>query len=61
LAQRARDLIPALPVVYVTGDSSHRWQVNGVPESVLLTKPFVPDEIVVAMRSLLRIDQPQGV
>jgi DNA-binding response OmpR family regulator len=59
LAQRARDLIPALPVVYVTGDSSHRWQVSGVPESVLLTKPFVPDEIVVAMHSLLNVEPSQ--
>jgi DNA-binding response OmpR family regulator len=59
LAQRARQLIPTLPVVYITGDSSHRWSASGVPKSVLLTKPFVPDEIVVAMHSLLNVEPSQ--
>ena len=42
VARRARELVPAMPVVYVTADSADEWAANGVPESVLIAKPFVP-------------------
>ena len=46
IARRARELNPALPVVYMTGDSSHEWPVHGVPGSVLVSKPFATVQIV---------------
>ncbi|MCR5875045.1 response regulator [Phenylobacterium sp. J426] len=52
VASRARQLNPSLPIVYVTGDSSHEWASKGVPLSVIVTKPFAPAQIVVALASL---------
>lgn len=42
VARRARELAAALPVVYVTGDSAHEWSSKGVPDRVILLKPFAP-------------------
>src|SRR4051794_12723416 len=30
VAQRARELVPTMPVVYMTGDSGHDWTSKGV-------------------------------
>lgn len=49
IAHRARERFPALPVVYVTGDSASDWPANGVPMSVVLHKPFVNAELVAAL------------
>lgn len=38
-----------LPVVYVTGDSANAWASQGVPNSVLITKPFAPAQVVTAV------------
>ncbi|RYD64613.1 MAG: response regulator [Verrucomicrobiaceae bacterium] len=40
VARRARELVPDIPVIYITGDSGHDFEHNGVPESRLLEKPF---------------------
>ena len=53
VARRARELIDAVPVVYVSGGSGHEWSSRGVPRSVMITKPFAPTQIVVAMSTLL--------
>jgi DNA-binding response OmpR family regulator len=55
VAKRGRELDHTLPVVYVTGASSHQWEAEGVPRSLLLQKPFTPDQILNAVRSVLRI------
>jgi DNA-binding response OmpR family regulator len=52
VAHRARELNPTLPVIYVTGDSGHEWSACGVPNSVLVHKPFAGAEIVVALANL---------
>jgi len=52
VATRARELNGAIPVIYVTGDSAHEWTAHGVPNSVLVAKPFVPSEIMVALANL---------
>lgn len=52
VATRAREMIPDIPVVYVTGDSSHQWPSSGVPHSLVVTKPFAPAQIVVALSGL---------
>lgn len=53
VAKRARELNPALPVIYMTGDSAHDWSANGVPNSLLIMKPFAPAQIVTAVSQLL--------
>lgn len=53
VARRARELNPTLPIVYITGDSGHEWSAQGVPDSVLITKPFVFTQVIVALSNLL--------
>lgn len=53
VAHRARELSPTLPVVYMTGDSAASWAANGVPNSVLLQKPFAMGQLVVAISQLI--------
>src|SRR5580698_6841146 len=38
VARRGRELIPTLPVVYMSGASADEWPSKGVPHSTLLAK-----------------------
>jgi len=53
VAKRAREIDPEFPVIYMTGASGHDWPSHGVPNSILLTKPFAPAQLVTAVSSLL--------
>lgn len=53
VATRAREVAPEIAVVYMTGDSGADWSARGVPHSVLVHKPFVPAQIVMAVCGLL--------
>ncbi len=53
VAKRARELNPELPVVYMTGAAGDQWASHGVPNSILLHKPFAPAQIVTAVSQLL--------
>ena len=53
LACAARERAGDLPVVYISGTSGHEWTSRGVPGSLMITKPFAPAQIVVAISSLL--------
>jgi CheY-like chemotaxis protein len=53
IARRAREVHPDLPVVYVTGDGAADWPSQGVPNSIIITKPFAPAQIVTAVSQLL--------
>lgn len=53
VARHARERRPGLPVVYVTGDSAHEWRAQGVPESLLVQKPFMTAQITTAVTTLL--------
>ena len=53
VARRARAVNPALPVVYITGGNADEWSVHGVPDSILLNKPFAPAQLVTAVAQLL--------
>ena len=53
VACKARELTSGLPVVYVSGASDGEWTSRGVPNSVMIAKPFAPAQIVVAISSLL--------
>jgi two-component system, cell cycle response regulator CpdR len=52
----AREHDPGCGIVYVSGDSAHRWAAKGVPRSLMLSKPFAPTQLVEAISNLL-IDQ----
>jgi CheY-like chemotaxis protein len=58
VAKRARELFPMLPVVYMTGDAAGEWGANGVPNSVLIQKPFAPAQVVTAVSQLLNQAAP---
>ena len=53
IAKRAREINGEIPVIYMTGDSGHQWAACGVPNSVLLTKPFAPAQLLTAVSQLL--------
>ena len=53
VAKQAREIDPILPIVYMTGAGADEWASRGVPNSVLLTKPFAPAQLVTAVAQLL--------
>ena len=53
VGHRARELNPDIPVIYMTGAAADQWSANGVPNSILLNKPFAPAQIVAAVAQLL--------
>lgn len=53
VATHARERQPLIAVVYVTGDSAEAWPAHGVPQSVLIQKPFVGAQIVTAVTGLM--------
>ena len=58
VARRAREIDPAFPVVYVSGDSAEDWGSKGVPDSIMLAKPFAPAQLVTAVSQLLNACMP---
>ena len=53
VAKRAREIELLFPVVYMTGASADDWGSKGVPNSILLNKPFAPAQLVTAISNLL--------
>ena len=53
VARHARQINHAFPVVYMSGESSDDWGVEGVPNSIMLAKPFAPAQLVTAVSQLL--------
>lgn len=55
VARAAREIDPNFPVVHMTGAAADEWAVQGVPNSILLRKPFAPAQIVTAISQLLNV------
>jgi DNA-binding response OmpR family regulator len=53
VGQHAREIVSNIPVVYVTADSASEWTSHGVPNSILVQKPFVPAQLIAAISGLL--------
>jgi CheY-like chemotaxis protein len=53
IARLVRQIDPAFPVVYMTGAAADGWASDGVPNSILLKKPFAPAQLVTAVSQLL--------
>jgi CheY-like chemotaxis protein len=60
VAKRGREINPDLPVVYMTGSEAQEWASKGVPNSILVTKPFAPAQIVTAVAQLLNLGNTPG-
>jgi DNA-binding response OmpR family regulator len=58
VGKHAREIDPEFPIVYMTGAAADQWASNGVPNSILLTKPFAPAQLVTAVSQLLNGRSP---
>jgi CheY-like chemotaxis protein len=58
VAQRAREIEPDFPVVYMSGAAAADWTSKGVPNSIMLEKPFAPAQLVTAVSHLLNSGTP---
>ena len=58
VARHAREIDPAFPIIYMTAANADQWAANGVPDSILLTKPFAPAQLVTAVSQLLNTGAP---
>lgn len=57
LARTARQMKTSLPVVYLSATAEREWNSQGVPASVMIAKPFVTAQVVVAISSLLTVSE----
>jgi DNA-binding response OmpR family regulator len=53
VARHAREINDKVPIIYITGDSSHDWSSKGVPNSQLMPKPFAAAQILTAVSQLI--------
>ncbi|PBB88021.1 response regulator [Mesorhizobium sp. WSM3876] len=53
VARHMRSVNPNLPVIYTSGDGAVDWPSRGVPNSVMIEKPFVMAQIVTGLATLL--------
>jgi DNA-binding response OmpR family regulator len=53
VAKRIREKEPAFPVIYVTALGADQWASHGVPNSILISKPFAPAQLGTAVSNLL--------
>lgn len=61
VARHAREKAGELPVVYVTGSEGHDWASQGVPNSILIKKPFALTQFLTAVSQLLNVgDTPDA-
>ena len=49
VARIAREIDPEMPVVYISGDSAPDWASQCVPKSIMIEKPFVMTQFIVAI------------
>jgi DNA-binding response OmpR family regulator len=58
VAKKAREINPAFPIIYMTGAAADQLASRGVPNSILLTKPFAAAQLVTAVSQLLNSGTP---
>jgi CheY-like chemotaxis protein len=59
VARHAREAIPHLPVVYISAYSAHEHTARGVPDSIMVQKPFAAAQITTAISTHLNALPPQ--
>ena len=58
VAKQAREIDQAFPIIYMTGASADEYGSHGVPNSILLIKPFAPAQLVTAVSNFLNTGPP---
>lgn len=58
VGKAAREIDPHFAIVYITGAAASEWASNGVPNSILLEKPFAPAQLITAVSQLLNTGTP---
>ncbi|WLB24437.1 response regulator [Bradyrhizobium japonicum] len=53
VARAAREVDRHFPVVYISSAAAHDWPAQGVPNSIILQKPFAPAQLTTAVSQLL--------
>jgi CheY-like chemotaxis protein len=53
VARHARHAYPTIAIVYLSGDSAADWGSEGVPNSMMLQKPFASAQLLTAISTLL--------
>lgn len=60
VAAQIREIDPGLPVVYISGAHADEWAAKGVPNSIMLAKPFAPAQLIAAVSQLLNNAPPMA-
>ena len=58
VAAQFRETNPNFPIVYMSGAHADEWASKGVPNSIMLSKPFAPAQLVTAISQLLNSAPP---
>jgi DNA-binding response OmpR family regulator len=58
VAAQLREVDPGLPVVYMSGAHADQWAAKGAPNSIILSKPFAPAQLVTAVSQLINAVPP---
>jgi CheY-like chemotaxis protein len=58
VAQHAREIEPEFPIVYMSGAAAADWTSKGVLNSIMLSKPFAPAQLLAAIANLLNSGTP---
>jgi DNA-binding response OmpR family regulator len=58
VAQHAREIQPEFPIVYMSGSAAADWTSKGVPNRIMLSKPFAPAQLLAAVANLLNSSTP---
>jgi DNA-binding response OmpR family regulator len=58
IARHAREIDPEFRVIYMSGDHAADWASKGVPNSIMLSKPFATAQLVTAVSQLLNSGMP---
>jgi hypothetical protein len=57
-AESPREIDPEFPIIYMSGANAAEWSSKGVPNSVMLEKPFATAQLVTALANLLNSGTP---
>ena len=58
VAAQIREADLNFPIVYMSGAHAEEWASKGVPNSIMLAKPFAPAQLVTAVSQLLNSAPP---
>jgi DNA-binding response OmpR family regulator len=53
IARHAREVFTDIPIVYMSGDSASDWSIEGVPNSLMLQKPFAMAQLVTGLATIM--------